>query len=83
MIRQGFQKKTISWRVPDNWPELGSGPRGHFSCQRLTGVLSADLSCRLVKPCLDTILPIFLEVLVLDNVVMFRSHGLLINYPPL
>jgi len=60
----------------DDRSELGGGSGRHLGGERLSGVLSADLPRRLVEPRLDAVLPILLEMRVLNHVVVFGSHFL-------
>jgi len=58
----------------DDGSELGGGSGRHLGRQRLSGVLPADLPRRLVEPRLDAVLPILLEMRVLNHVVVLGSH---------
>jgi len=59
----------------DNGPERGGGSWDDGGSLGLPGLGASDLSCRLVEPCFDTVLPILLEMGVLNNVVVLGSHG--------
>jgi len=66
----------------DNWPQSGGGPGRDSGSLGLPGLGSSDLPGRLVKPRLDAVLPILLEVGILNDVVMLRSHSFFL-YPSL
>ena len=68
--------------LPDNWPQSGGGPGRDSGSLGLPGLGSSDLPGRLVKPRLDAVLPILLEVGILNDVVMLRSHSFFL-YPSL
>jgi len=57
-------------------PEGGGRSGRDTSCLGLSGLSASDLPRRLIKPRLDAILPILLEMGVLNDVIVFRSHGL-------
>jgi len=67
---------VLDGRASDDGPELSGGSGRYFSRQRLSGVLPADLPGWLIEPSLDAILPILLEMRVLDDVVVLGSHFL-------
>ena len=77
---RNFQRSTSIVRQrplsPDDRSELGGGSGRHLGGERLSGVLSADLPRRLVEPRLDAVLPILLEMRILNHVVVFGSHFL-------
>ena len=60
--------------IPDNRLERGSGSWGNLGSLGLSVVRASDLPGRLIKPRLDAVLPILLEMGVLNHVVMLRSH---------
>jgi len=60
--------------APDDRPELGNRSRGHLGSLSLTGVLAPQLAGRLVEPGLNAVLPILLEVGILDLVVVLGGH---------
>jgi len=58
----------------DDRPKRGGGPRGDASGLRSPRLGASDLPSRLIEPRLDAILPILLEMSVLNHVVMLGSH---------
>jgi len=70
-------------RAPNDGPEGGRGSGRHTRSLDLSGLGASDLPRRLVKPRLDAILPILLEMGVLNDVIVLRSHGLLFFQSPL
>jgi len=60
--------------APDNGSQFGSGPRGDLGREGLPGVLPPDLPRRLIEPRFHAVLPILLEVGILNDVVVLRSH---------
>merc|ERR1712168_232372 len=58
----------------DDRPERGGGPRGDASGLRSPRLGASDLPGRLIEPRLDAVLPILLEMSVLNHVVMLGSH---------
>jgi len=65
---------VLNRRAPDDGSELGGGPGSDFGCEGLSRVLPPDLPRRLVEPRLHAVLPILLEVGVLNHVVVLGSH---------
>jgi len=56
-------------------PELGGGPGRDLDSLGLSGLGASDLPGRLIEPGLHAVLPILLEMGILNHVVMLRSHG--------
>merc|ERR1739838_1055127 len=61
---------VLNGRASDDGPELGGRPRGDLGSESLSRVLAPDLPRRLVEPRLDAVLPILLEMRVLNHVVV-------------
>jgi len=79
LLQRETASKTLLLVVLDggtshNRPERGSGSWGDGSSLGLSCLGASDLSRRLVEPSLDTVLPILLEMGVLNNVVVLGSQ---------
>jgi len=66
---------VLDGRASNDGPELGGGPGGDTSRLGLSGLGAPDLPGRLIEPGLHAVLPILLEMGILNHVVMLRSHG--------
>jgi len=72
---------VFNGRASDDGPERGGGSRRDTGSLSLPGIGASDLSGRLVEPGFDAVLPILLEMGVLNDVVVLGSHGVLFEIP--